>query len=242
MELLVGNAHGNSTMSLNSSSSSSNSSQTQLVTATDQPHPPVRSSIKDSPILRSLSRRSQKLQSRQESISDNFEPTSIVSIEDTCVVDRISHCITLHKPLTKMSNQPKEDKEEPMDYHIQQQSKEMLGRSDSERSLMDEGAPVCSCDHQPLHPDGKSECPRQPDKLQEMETSQDYDKSANAVTAAAAATATATATATVKKRILEETNKSMCVCVFGCVCVCVCVCVCACACACACVHVCVSSV
>ena len=190
-------------MSLNSSSSSSNSSQTQLVTAADQPHPPVRSStsssIKDSPILRSLSRRSQKLQSRQESVPDNFEPTSIISIEDTCVVNRVSHCITLHKPLTKISHQPKE---ESMDYHVEQQSKEMLGRSDSERSLMDEGTPVCSCDHQPLHPDGEPEGARQSDKPQDMETSQDYDKSAaNAATVAAAAT--------VKKRILEEANKSM---------------------------------
>ena len=93
-----------------------------------------------------------------------------------------------------MSNQPKE---ESMVDHVQQQSKDTLGRSDSERSLMDEGSPVCSCDHQPLHPDGGPEGARQSDKLQDMETSQDYDKSATA------------ATATVKKRILEEANKSV---------------------------------
>ena len=202
LESLVGNTHENSTMSLNSSSSSSNSSQTQLVTAAEQPHPPVLSStscgIKDSPILRSLSRKNQKLQSsRQESVPDTFEPTSVVSVDDICVVERISHCITLHKPLAKISNQPKE---ECMDCHIQQQPKE-FGRSDSERSLIQEGAPVCSCDHQPLHPDRESEGARQPDEVQDMETTQGYDKS------------TATA-ATVKKRILEETNKSvLCVCV-----------------------------
>ena len=221
LELLVGTTHVNSTMSLNSSSSSSNSSQTQLVAAADQPHPPVRnstSSLKDSPILRSLSRKSQKLQaSRQENnIPDNFEPTSVISIEDTCVVDRVSHGITIHKPL---NDHPKE---ESMDYNIQQQPKESLGRSDSERSLMDEEVPVCSCDQQPLHSDREPVCDGQEGKLQDnedMETNQDYDKSA---------------TATVKKRILEEANKSVClvcvpcVCVFGmCVRVCVCVCVCA---------------
>ena len=87
-----------------------------------------------------------------------------------------------------------------MDYHVQQQSKETLGRSDSERSLMDEGAPVCSCDHQPLHPDEGPESAGQSDKLQDMETTQDYDKSSTAATVA---------TATVKKRILEEANKSV---------------------------------
>ena len=189
-------------MSLNSSSSSSNSSQTQLVAAADQPHPPIRnstSSLKDSPILRSLSRKSQKFQaSRQENIPDSFEPTSVISVEDTCVVDRVSHSITVHKPL----NDP--PKEESMDYNIQQQPKELLGRSDSERSLMDEGAPVCSCDQQPLHSDREAENVGQADKLQDsedMDTNQDYDKSA------------ADATATVKKRILEEANKSVCACV-----------------------------
>lgn len=200
LELLVGTTHENSTMSLNSSSSSSNSSQTQLVATADQPHPPVRSStsssIKDSPILRSLSRKSQKLQSsRQETVPDTFEPTSVVSVEDICVVERVSHCITLHKPLAKISDQPKE---ENVDYNMHQQPKEMLGRSDSERSLMDEGAPVCSSDHQPLHPDREPEGSRQPAvKVEDTETTQDYHKSA------------AGATAAVKKRILEEANKSV---------------------------------
>lgn len=164
----------------------------------DQPHPPpVRSStssIKDSPILRSFSRKPKLQQPRQDITPDSFEPSSVISLEDICVVDRISHYITVHK--SKITNQPKE---EGMDY--QQQPKEMLVWSDSERSLMDEGTQVCSCDDQPLHTDRELECARQPDKLEDMETSQNYDKPV------------ATPAATIKKQILEEANKSVCVCI-----------------------------
>ena len=135
----------------------------------------------------------------------------MVSVDDICVVERISHCITLHKPLARISDQPKEGMDYPMQQ--QQQPPKDIGRSDSERSLIEEGAPVCSSDdHQPLHPDKEPEAARQPDKVQDMETAHDYDK--------AAATA-----ATVKKQILEEANKSVCVCVSLCVTVCHCVCV-----------------
>ena len=132
------------------------------------------------------------------------------------MVERVSHNITLHKPLARISDPP--PKEECMDYHMQQQSKETLGWIDSERSLMDEGAPDVSCDQQPLHPDREPECARQPDKVQDMEATQDYNKSV------------ASATATVKKRILEETNKSIfccCCCIVVVVVVCMCACVCA---------------
>ena len=157
-------------MSLHSSSSSSNSSQTQLVAATDtQPHPPAKS--KESPILRSLSKKSQKslVVSRQEGIVESIELTSLVSADDVCMIDHKSHYVTVQKQQTNRSASPCKDGD------VELQKGVSLGRSESERSLMDEGSPDSS-DHQPLQPTNKhqeSDMDKQPE---DMETSQEYSK------------------------------------------------------------------
>ena len=183
VELLSWDAHENSTMSLHSSSCSSNSSQTQLVTATDvQPHPPAKS--KESPILRSLSKKSQKslVVTRQESIVESVELNTQVSADDICMVDRVSHYVTVQKPPTKQSVSPcKEDV-------VEQQKGVSLERSESERSLMDEGSPD-SNEHQPLQPAKE----HQNDMPQDMETSQEYNKPASSFR---------------KHQMAEETTKS----------------------------------
>jgi len=176
-------------MSLHSSSSSSNSSQTQLVTAADtQPHPPGKS--KESPILRSLSKKSQKslVMARQESIVESTELSTLVSADDICVVDRASHFVTVRKPPAKQSASPcKED-------DIELQKEVYLGRSESE---MDEGPPDLS-EHQPLQPAKQhQECINDKDKQpQDMETSQEYSKPSVSVSR--------------KNQMMEETSKSKC--------------------------------
>ena len=111
----------------------------------------------------------------------------------------------MQKASARTTNQPKE---ECVDYHVQQQQhqpKEMLARSDSERSLMDDGSPVTSCDHQPLHTN-KNDLPesaKQPGKLHNKEASQDCVKPDSHV-------APVDTAVTMKKQILDEANKSMC--------------------------------
>ena len=112
-----------------------------------------------------------------------------MSADDICMVDRASHYVTVQK--VKQSASPcKED-------DIKLQKEVCLGRSESEKSLMDEGSPDSS-EHQPLQPAKQhQECMNDMDKQpQDMETSQEFSKQSTSVSR--------------KNQMTEDTSKSKC--------------------------------